>query len=132
MKPLAIWLAGVVVVFGIVAFVTNAVRGTDRVFVVVDSSFPMTDVWNRVPAELDELDDQRFTEFALATEKNLIHDWSPDLDISGVNPFAPCSFDAVTRYAEVGEADELVLITTETSCGTESLGDDWTIIKLNP
>jgi hypothetical protein len=131
-KPLAIWLAGFVVVFGVFAVVVNAVRGTDRVFVVVDSSFPMTDVWNRVPRELDALDNERFTEFALATEKDLIHTWSSSLSLTGVNPFAPCGFEGVEGYAEVGEADELILITTEASCDTGTLTGSWTVINLEP
>lgn len=132
MKPLAIWLAGFVVVFGAFALITNSTRGTDRVFVVVDSSFSMTPVWNRVPAELDALDDERFTEFALATEKNLVHTWSSGLSLAGINPFAPCGFGRIEGYPEFSEADELVLITTEGSCETQSLAGDWTVVKLSP
>ena len=82
MKPFVIWLAGIAIVFGVFAVVTNLVRGTDRVFVVVDSSFAMTEVWNQVPAELNDLDNERYAEFALATEKELVHSWSPGLTLS--------------------------------------------------
>ena len=41
MKPLAIWLAVVAVVFGGYALITSATRDTTQVFVVVDSSFQM-------------------------------------------------------------------------------------------
>jgi hypothetical protein len=131
-KAFAFWLAGFVVVFGAVALIINAVRTTDRVLVVVDSSFPMTQVWDRVPRELDRLDDERFTEFALATEKNLIHTWSPRLDLAGINPFAPCDFDEIEDYPEVGEADRLILITTNGSCETGNLTEAWSVILLEP
>lgn len=132
MKALAFWLAGFVVVFGGLALIINAVRETDRVFVVVDSSFPMMQVWNQVPRELDRLDDGRFTEFALATEKNLIHSWAPGLALSGVNPFAPCDFDEIEDHVEVVEADELILITTSGSCDTDGLTEAWNIVLLEP
>jgi hypothetical protein len=59
-----------VVVFGVFAFLANTVRETDEVFVLVDSSFAMQDVWTRVAVELDRIDDDRYSEFALATEKS--------------------------------------------------------------
>jgi hypothetical protein len=131
-KALAFWLAGFVVVFGGLALIINAVRATERVFVVVDSSFPMTRVWDQVPGELDRLDDQRYTEFALATEKNLVDSWGSSLDLGSVNPFAPCGFDEIEDYTEVGEADELILITTSGSCETDSLTEPWNITLLDP
>jgi hypothetical protein len=131
-KALAFWLAGFVVVFGGLALIINAVRTTERVFVVVDSSFDMTQVWDQVPRELDRLDDERFKEFALATEKDLIHTWAPSLDLAGVPPFAPCGFDEIEDHSEVREADELILITTSGSCDTDSLTEAWEITLLEP
>lgn len=130
MKALAFWLAGFVVVFGGLALIIDAVRTTERVLVVVDSSFPMTGVWDQVASELDRLDDERYTEYALATEKNLIHTWAPDLDLAGVNPFAPCDFDEIEDYPEVEEADVLILITTNGSCDTGTLTEPWNITLL--
>lgn len=132
MKAFAFWLAGFVVVFGAVTLIINAVRATDRVFVVVDSSFPMTEVWDQVRGELDRIDDERFTEFALATEKNPIHTWDPRLQLGGVNPFAPCGFDEIEDYPEVAEADQLILITTDGSCDTNGLTQAWNITLLEP
>lgn len=132
MKAFAFWLAGFVVVFGGLALIINAVRETERVFVVVDSSFAMTQVWDQVPRELDRLDDERYTEFALATEKNLIHSWGSRLDLGGINPFAPCGFEEVEDHTEVGEADELILITTSGSCETTGLTESWNITVLEP
>lgn len=131
MKPLAFWVIGLAVALGIFVVVVNVVRETGRVLVVVDSSFPMAEVWNRVPAELDEIDDQRYSEFALATEKSLVHSWSQELRLGAVTAFAPCDFDEITTYTEVADADELILITTSTSCSTEAFSD-WTIILIDP
>lgn len=131
MKPLAVWVIGFLVVFGVFALVVSIVRDTGRVFVVVDSSFPMRRVWNQVPGQLDEIDDQRFSEFALATEKATVHSWSDNLRLGAVTPFAPCGFDDVAAYTEIGEADKLILITTPASCPTNQFAD-WTIILLDP
>lgn len=132
MKAFAIWLAGLVVVFGALAVVTNVVRSTERVFVVVDGSFPMAEVWSQVPGELDGLDDEKYSEFALATEKALVHDWEPSLTLVGVAPFAPCDFSGIESYSQVADADRLILLTTAASCDTTPLTQDWTVVRLNP
>lgn len=132
MKPLAIWVIGFVVVIGVFALVVNVVRDTSRVFVVVDGSFPMNGVWNQVPDELDKIDDRRYSEFALATEKSLVHSWSDRLRLGAVSPFAPCGFDEAVGYTEIAEADDLILITTPASCTTADQFTDWEIILLTP
>lgn len=132
MRPFAIWLAAFVVVFGIFAVVTNNVRGTDEVFVLVDSSFDMQDVWTRVTVELDRIDDDRYSEFALATEKDMVHGYQERLRIGDVVPFAPCDNDRLDDYPQIETADRLVLITTAGSCLTEGLEGGWDIIELAP
>ncbi len=132
MKPLAIWIAAIAAVFGGFALVTNLTRDTERVFVVVDSSFQMQPVWSDVRRELDRIDDAEYSEFALATEKDPIHSWQAELELVGVEPFAPCTFDGIDQYPEVAEADERILVTTSTNtCDTSAL-DGWQIIKLAP
>lgn len=129
MRPLAIWIIVVGVLLGAVALATTALRDTKRVFVVVDSSFPMSTVWRRVPTTLDDIDDRNYTEFALATEKSSVHTWDGQLRLGSVEAFAPCDFDDITAYPEVQDADELILITTAASCDTSGLAG-WTIINL--
>jgi hypothetical protein len=131
LKPFAIFVAGLVIVFGAFAIVTGIVRDTGRVFVVVDSSFPMVEVWSQVPGALDNIDDQRFSEFALATEKELIHSWGDSLLLGSTMPFAPCDFSEVEAYGEIGEADDLVLVTTGSSCSTDAFAT-WRVIVLEP
>lgn len=131
MKPLAIWVAVVAVVLGGYAVVTSLLQDTSRVFVVVDSSFPMAEVWSQVPGELDDLDDEDHAEFALVTEKRPIHSWQSELALGGVEPFAPCTFDGIADHPEVADADELVLVTTAASCDTSAL-TGWRIVTLTP
>jgi hypothetical protein len=131
LKPFAIFVAGLVIVFGAFAVVTSIVRDTGRVFVVVDSSFPMVEVWSQIPGTLDDIDNQRFSEFALATEKKLVHSWRDTLQLGSTTPFAPCDFSEVETHGEIAEADDLVLITTGSSCPTDAFAT-WTVIVLKP
>jgi hypothetical protein len=131
-KPLAIWIAVVAVVFGGYALITRNARDTEQVFVVVDSSFQMQPVWSDVRRELDRIDDAEYSEFALATEKEFIHSWQPELELVGVEPFAPCGFEGVDQSTEAAEADQRILITTATNtCDTGALVG-WQIIQLAP
>jgi hypothetical protein len=138
MKPLLIWLAVVAVIFGGYALVANSLRETSQVFVFVDSSNPMVQVWRKVTAELDDIDDRENSEFALAYGRDqgqgaeLVHSWQPTLELVGVEPFGLCSFADIDTFPEATEADERILITTTaTSCDTTTL-TDWTIIALEP
>lgn len=131
MKPLAIFLVALLLAFGGLAAVITVSRDTARVFVVVDSSFPMREVWRQVPGALDTLDDAGYTEFALATEKDLVHSWQERLRFRESRAYAPCDFADISAYAEAAEADEVVLITTPGSCPTDGLAG-WTVISLRP
>ncbi len=122
---------GLLVVFGAIAAVIVISRPTERVLVVVDSSFPMRAVWDQVPGALAELEAQGYAEFALATEKGLLHSWQDSPTLRGPTPYAPCDFSGIGSHAEATEADERVLITTAGSCSTEGLSD-WQVIKLAP
>lgn len=134
MKPLAIWIAAVAVVFGGYALITSKARETEQVFVFVDSSNQMKPVWSDVRRELDRIDDADYSEFALATGQSLgselAHTWQPELELVGVEPFAPCSFEGIDQLPEATEADKRILITTPaTTCDPSSLVD-WEIVEL--
>jgi len=135
MKPLAIWLAIVAIVFGGYALVTTLLRETDQIFVFVDSSNRMELLNNDIVSELDRIDDRDDAEFALADGKRnsaeLIHSWQPELRWTNPPLFAPCSFDEVESFPEASAADERILITTPGSCDTTVL-TDWTIVELTP
>jgi len=133
MKPLVIWATGVVAAFAALAGVTTATRGTEQVFVVVDDSFPMQEVINRVPAELDRIGDREYSEFAFATVGrggSFVHGYQSDIDANPLAPFGPCSFDDFVDYPEASSADERILVTSSESCFASEL-DGWTIIELD-
>ena len=94
----------------------------------------MTPVLNRVPAELDRLDDEQYAEFALAfvrgTETQAIHGFQSELEWENQDAFRPCSFDDIESFPEASSADERILLTSSESCPTDAL-DDWTIIELD-
>ncbi len=136
MKALAIWLGIVVVVIGTFSVGYHLWRNSnpDRVLVVVDSSFPMEEVWRQVPGELDDIDNRRYAEFALVTEKEAIHSWSDSLDLGDVTPYAPRDFTAFTEgdsYPEFDEATEVILITDAAPSEVEGIAD-WKVVQLEP
>jgi hypothetical protein len=137
-KPLLIWIAIIAVVFGSYALITSAVRDTEQVYVVVDSSFQMRPVWRDVQLELDRIDNQEHAEFALATtQQGPIHSWQSSLDLVGVDiPFGVCTYAGIGDTAEALDADKRILITTtpaatDDPCATVAL-TDWEIIHLDP
>jgi hypothetical protein len=136
MKPLAIWVAVVAVVFGGFALVTSSTRNTEQVYVVVDSSFFMKSVAADVPGELDRIDNAEYSEFALATTRDrsttLVHSWQDQLTLARFEAFGPCSFEGIDQFPEAAEADKRVLITSSaTECDTTALAA-WTVIALTP
>lgn len=135
MKPLAIWVAIVAIVFGGYALVTTLLRETEQVFVVVDASQPMQLLNNDIIVELDRIDDRSNAEFALAYVRRntaeLTQSWQPQLRWTNEPLFAPCSFDGIDAFTEAVEADERILITTPGSCDTSALVD-WTVVELTP
>jgi hypothetical protein len=139
-KPFAIWLAIVAVVFGGYALISSSLQETSRVFVFVDASNPMRPVWRDVPSALDRIDDRGDAEFALARGQSrgseLIHSWQPELRWSIVEPFAPCSFADIGSFTEATDADERILVTTSASTDTEACDVstlvDWEIVLLDP
>jgi hypothetical protein len=134
-KPLAIWVAIVAVVFGGYAVIASLLRETEQVFVVVDASQPMALLNNDIIVELDRLDDRDDAEFALAFVRRntaeLVHSFQGELRWSNEPLFAPCSLDGIDAFPEAAEADERILITTPGSCDPSAL-TDWTIIELTP
>jgi hypothetical protein len=118
-RALAVWLPVVAVLFGGYAWLTDRALGEDpeQVLVVVDSSFDMEPYWRQADAELAGIEGERYTEYALATEKELVHGFQEDLgDVAGVTPFAPCQAEEALALPEAGQADRVVLVTTAGSC----------------
>jgi hypothetical protein len=134
-KPLAIWIAAVAVLFGGYALVTSLVRGTEQVFVVVDTSFFMEAQEPEVRRELDQIDNADRSEFALATVRDrsgavLVHDWQDELTLGSWQAFGPCSLVGIDQFPEAADADKRILITTSTSCDPSTL-TGWTIVTVD-
>lgn len=136
MKPFSIWIASTLLVFAILSgayhfFLTENPR---RVLVVVDSSFSMQSVWRRIPQILEGICHQRYTEFALATEKNTVHSWASRCDLGGTTPYAPRDFSRLltaNSYPEVGQATEKYLI-TNAGASLITKFSSWNIINPHP
>jgi hypothetical protein len=127
-RALAVWLPVLALVLGGYAVVTDRALSGDpqQVLVVVDSSFDMEPYWRDAGAELDSLDGERYTEYALATEKDSVHGFQDGLgDLDDVTPFAPCDAADALGLAEAEQADRVVLVTTAGSCLDSEAPGSW-------
>ncbi len=131
MRPLAYWLGAAAIIFGVTAGAYHMVRvgNPEQVFVVVDTAFDMERVWRQVPGTLDDLDNDRYTEYALATDKGAVHGWDDELRLGSATPYAPRDLSKITTYPEAAEADRLILITNADSAATGALAD-WEVVRL--
>lgn len=137
MKPFGIWLSLTVIVFGACsgAYHLYLTQNPRKIFVAVDSSFQMNAVWQRVPATLTTIQQQRYAQFALVTEKTRIHGWSPTLQLGTLVPYAPRNFsklEGATEYPEMAEAAQKYLITTMLDAAQISKFRGWRMIQLVP
>ena len=135
-KPLAIWLAIVAVVFGGYALVASLLRETEQVFVFVDSSFRMealnTDDHRRTRPHRRRASD---SEFALARGQDrsseLVHSWQPEL---ALDDHAAVRAVLVRRHRLVPRGHRRRRADPDHDagpCDTSALGD-WTVVELTP
>ncbi|MGF1664485.1 MAG: hypothetical protein ACFCVG_18820 [Kineosporiaceae bacterium] len=128
MRALAVWLPALALVLGGYAVLTDRALSDDpqQVLVVVDSSFDMEPYWRDAGSELADLDGERYTEYALATEKDSVHGFQGELgDLDDVTPFAPCDAADALALPEAGTADRVVLVTTAGSCLDSEAPGSW-------
>lgn len=133
MKAFFSWLAITLAAFGGLGGGYHlALQGNPhRVLVVVDSSFAMKPDWSRIPRVLDRIDNERYAQFALATEKGPVHGYGSRLDAGRLTPYAPRDFsrlDSLENTPELADADEYVLVTNASASETGGLSG-WTIIR---
>jgi hypothetical protein len=130
------WLVLALCVFGSAAGGYHAYLESHprKVLVILDSSFPMAAVWNRVPALLESLDDRRYSVFALASDKGPIHGWQPGLEIGRAVPYAPRNLKDLRQrlqLPELGEATAVYLI-TNAPVNELPASSGWRILRPNP
>jgi hypothetical protein len=133
MKAFFSWLAITLVAFGGLGGGYHMVLASDphRVLVVVDSSFGMKADWGRVLRILDKIDDERYSRFALATEKGPVHGYKERLDAGRLTPYAPRDFSglgSLENAPELAGAAEYVLVTNAPASETGGLSG-WTVIR---
>lgn len=133
MKAFFSWLVVTLVAFGGLGGGYHLALDGDphRVLVVVDSSFGMKPDWGRVSRILDKIDNQRYSQFALATEKGPVHGYGRRLDAGRLTPYAPRDFSRLENLdnaPELAGAEEYVLVTNASGGETGGLSG-WTIIR---
>jgi hypothetical protein len=116
MKAFMKWLAVALTVFAGVSggYHFYLKSYPDRIMVVIDASFPMSRVWDRIPAVLENLEKHKYTKYALATDKGLIHSWMDELNPGRAIPYAPRNLKDLEKRLELQEirdASEVYLVT---------------------
>ncbi|MCB1955451.1 MAG: hypothetical protein KDG55_07230 [Rhodocyclaceae bacterium] len=84
-----------------------------RLLVLVDTSFSMRDAMPRVPALLRSLEGQRYTVYALETDKAPVHGFADTLRPGRLDAYAPRRLAELAARADAApfdQADEVVLI----------------------
>ncbi len=133
MKAFFSWLAVTLIAFGGLGGGYHLALGGNphRVLVVVDSSFGMKPDWSRIARILDTIDNRRYAQFALATEKGPVHGYERRLDAGRLTPYAPRDFsrlDSLDRAPELAGAEEHILVTNAPAGETGGLSG-WTIVR---
>jgi len=132
MKLFATWALTFIVAFGTLSgayhlYLNNNPR---KILVVVDSSFAMQSVWNRIPQMLEHIDRRRYSVYGLITEKGRIHGWTDQLNLGKVSPYAPRSFSGLSevKYPEIAEASELYLVTNAEAAQLHDF-QEWRVLQ---
>ena len=136
MRIFALWLAIALGVLGPMGGIAHWRLSADpqRIAVVLDSSYEMQGVWHSVPALLDAIDDRRYAQFSLLTDKSRMHGWSKALNLGGLRAYAPRDFTKLSRggsYPEIEQADRVYLLTNAPEAETAAFGG-WTIVRPRP
>lgn len=110
------WVVLAVSLFALAAWGYHATLSAwpKKVLVIVDSSYPMSTVWDQVPPLLRSLSAARYTIYALATDKGLVHGWQPNLELGPARPYAPRQLADLPQWLQLperSEARETYLIT---------------------
>ena len=134
MPPFLRWLAGALVSFGALAGGYHTYLQADpfRVAVIVDSSYSMQAVWPRVTSALREINDRRYTEFSLHSEKSQVHDWRPTLRPDDLVAYAPRNLTKLRGMLDSPDFEDVTEIIFVTNADPTDLDafEGWTILNL--
>jgi hypothetical protein len=133
MKTFVVWLLGTLIAFGVLAgsYHLTLIGDPRKVVVIVDSSYPMTNVWPRVPKILSGLDDERYAVFSLLTEKSSVHRWQARLELGQMTPYGPRNFEKLgsgQAFPEITEAARVYFVTNAPAADLEPF-DGWEIVR---
>lgn len=128
MKAFFVWIGISLAAFACAAVGYHVHLGENprRTLVAIDDSHEMRKVWSQIPPMLDRLDETRYTQYALVTTKAKVHGWQPTLKLGAITPFAPRNLARLTgdaRFADIDDADRLVLLTNAPAPALDALTD---------
>lgn len=134
MKAFLKWLILALIIFGGVSSGYHFYLESNprRILVILDSSFPMGQVWEKIPGVLEGLEGKRYAKYALASDKGLIHGWMDGLRPGRTVPYAPRNLkDMEKRLAlnEIKEASEIYLVTNAISDELPA-AKGWKVIRM--
>jgi hypothetical protein len=135
MRAFRNWLVLACGLFGVAfwSYHTYLQAWPKKVLVIVDGSYPMTAVWDQVPPRLRSMTGARYTLYALATDKGLIHSWQPKLELNAVRPYAPrqlIDLPQRLQFPERAQATEIDLI-TNAAADELPTGTGWRQLRLD-
>jgi hypothetical protein len=134
MRAFRNWLVLACGIFGLTAWGYHAwlQASPKKVLVIVDGSYPMAAVWDQIPPLLRSMTGARYTLYALATDKGLIHSWQPKLELNAVRPYAPRQLTDLPQRLQVPERAQATKIELITNAAANELptGTGWRVLRL--
>lgn len=134
MKPFLVWLAFAVAILGGVSVGSHLYlsESQHRILIGVDASFPMRDVWDKVPGVIKTIEGGRYSVYSLITDKGLVHDWSAKPRLNTFSPYGPRNINKIlseNSYRQIDESSERYLITNANENDITDLSG-WELIRL--
>jgi len=133
-KPFVIWLLLLVLTYGGLGAATHIYFSLNpqRLFVGLDASFGMRAKWPEVITVMSSIEkNYRYAEFALATGKNRVHGWQPNLRLGTTLTYGPRDFSKFANddYSELQDADRTLLITNAPNLAENLSSRGWSILQ---
>ena len=132
MRPLFFWLLAAILGFSILtgSYHFQLLEHPRQLLVIVDASQPMAADWQAIEPMLNQLNQRRYTVFSLATEKDLVHDWSSYLALGLTRPRAGRDFSRLRSrtHLDLDSNPEVLFITNAEPLLTAEFSD-WHIVR---